>query len=127
MIQKFIRFCCKVKNHVIFILKNEKIINSYELFHIESEFKNSIGIVNYEQINKKSPQLKKPKKVKVHFYCSTIQYVSGIIFSSNLIIFYLVIDQDINPIAPIFIIITTIRTLISILYMGSLIKILGII
>jgi len=39
----------------------------------------------------------------------------------------LVIDQDINPIAPIFIIITTIGTLISILYMGSLIKILGII
>ncbi|MDT3993941.1 hypothetical protein RPO40_02625 [Mammaliicoccus fleurettii] len=44
-------------------LDNErKIINSYELLHIESEFKNSIEIVNYEQINKKSPQLKKPKK-----------------------------------------------------------------
>lgn len=34
----------------------------------------------------------------------------------------MVIDQDINPIASIFIIITTIGTLISILYMGSLIK-----
>lgn len=45
-----------------FLDNERKIINSYELLLIESEFKNSIEIVNYEQINKKSPQLKKPKK-----------------------------------------------------------------
>lgn len=70
----------------------------------------------------KLPQLKKPKKVKVHFYLSIIQYISWIIFSSNLIIFYLVTDQDISPIASVFIIITTTGTLISMLYKDSLIK-----
>lgn len=56
----FYNFRKKEKNN--FLYNERKIINSYELFHIESEFKNSIEIVNYEQINKKSPQLKKPKK-----------------------------------------------------------------
>ena len=56
----FYNFRKKEKNN--FLDNERKIINSYELFHIESEFKNSIEIVNYEQINKKSPQLKKPKK-----------------------------------------------------------------
>lgn len=56
----FYNFRKKEKNN--FLDNERKIINSYELFHIESEFKNSIGIVNYEQINKKSPQLKKLKK-----------------------------------------------------------------
>jgi len=56
----FYNFRKKEKNN--FLDNERKIINSYELFHIESEFKNSIEIVNYEQINKKSPQLKKLKK-----------------------------------------------------------------
>ncbi|EZR81333.1 hypothetical protein, partial [Staphylococcus aureus] len=105
-----------------FLDNARKIINNYELFNIESGFNNSIEIINDEQINVKLPQLKKPKKVKIHFYWSIIQYVSWIIFSSNLIIFYLVIDQDISPIASIFIIITTTGTLISMLYKDSLIK-----
>lgn len=58
----FYNFRKKEENN--FLDNERKIINSYELFHIESEFKNSIEIVNYEQINKKSPQLKKPKKYK---------------------------------------------------------------
>ena len=56
----FYNFRKKEKNN--FLDNERKIINSYELFHIEIEFKNSIEIVNYEQINKKSPQLKKLKK-----------------------------------------------------------------
>ena len=119
-IQMFYNF--RKKEEKNFLDNARKIINSYELFNIESEFNNSIEIINEEQINMKLPQLKKPKKVKFHFYLSIIQYVSWIIFSSSLIIFYLVIDQDISPIASVFIIITTTGTLISMLYKDSLIK-----
>ncbi|WP_436889295.1 hypothetical protein [Mammaliicoccus sciuri] len=119
-IQMFYNF--RKKEEKKFLDNARKIINNYELFNIESEFNNSIEIIHNEQINMKLPQLKKPKKVKIHFYWSIIQYVSWIIFSSNLIIFYLVIDQNISPIASIFIIITTIGTLISMLYKDSLIK-----
>ncbi|EZV49532.1 TPA: hypothetical protein PD270_002688 [Staphylococcus aureus] len=119
-IQMFYDF--RKKKEKKFLDNARKIINNYELFNIESGFNNSIEIINDEQINVKLPQLKKPKKVKIHFYWSIIQYVSWIIFSSNLIIFYLVIDQDISPIASIFIIITTTGTLISMLYKDSLIK-----
>jgi len=119
-IQMFYKF--RKKEEKKFLDNARKIINSYELFNIENEFNNSIEIINDEQINMKLPQLKKPKKVKIHFCWSIIQYVSWIIFSSNLIIFYLVIDQDISPIASIFIIITTTGTLISMLYKDSLIK-----
>lgn len=119
-IQMFYKF--RREEEKKFLGNARKIINSYELFNIESEFNNSIEIMNDEQINMKLPQLKKPKKVKIHFCWSIIQYVSWIIFSSNLIIFYLVIDQDISPIASIFIIITTTGTLIYMLYKDSLIK-----
>lgn len=119
-IQMFYNF--RKKEEKKFLDNARKIINNYELSNIESEFNNSIEIINDEQINMKLPQLKKPKKVKIHFYWSIIQYASWIIFSSNLIIFYLVIDQDISPIASVFIIITTTGTLISMLYKDSLIK-----
>lgn len=119
-IQMFYNF--RKKEEKKFLDNARKIINNYEISNIENEFNNSIEIINDEQINMKLPQLKKPKKVKFHFYWSIIQYVSWIIFSSNLIIFYLIIDQDISPIASIFIIITTTGTLISMLYKDSLIK-----
>ncbi|WP_158258814.1 hypothetical protein [Mammaliicoccus sciuri] len=119
-IQMFYDFRKKEERN--FLDNARKIISSYELSNIESEFNNSIEIINDEQINMKLPQLKRPKKVKSHFYWSIIQYVSWIILSSNLIIFYVVIDQDISPIASILIIITTTGTLISMLYKDSLIK-----
>lgn len=119
-IQMFYDF--RKKEEKKFLDNARKSINNYELSNIESEFNNSIEIINDEQINMKLPQLKRPKKVKSHFYWPIIQYVSWIILSSNLIIFYLVIDQDISPIASILIIITTTGTLISMLYKDSLIK-----
>lgn len=119
-IQMFYDF--RKKEERKFLNNARKMISIYELSNIESEFNNSIEIINDEQINMKLLKLKKPKKVKIHFYWSITQYVSWIILSSNLIIFYLVIDQDISPIASIFIIITTTGTLISMLYKNSLIK-----